>query len=48
VIDVGVGQDQAVDCGTPAVIAAVLFKGFLAFALNQAAVKHDGLAVDFE
>ena len=48
VIDVGVGKDQAVDLRALAVIAAVFLKGLLAFALKQAAVEHDGFAVDLE
>lgn len=48
VIDVGMGKDQAVNMFALAESAAVFLKGVLAFALNQAAVKHDGLPVDFE
>ena len=42
------GKNQAVDVLALAGFAAVFLEGFLAFALNQAAVEHDGFAVNFE
>lgn len=48
VIDVSVGKDQAVDALALAGIAAVSLEGFLAFALKQSTVEHDGFAVNFD
>lgn len=48
VIDVSVGKNQAIDVLASAGITAVSFEGFFAFTLKQAAVEHDGFAVDFE
>jgi len=48
VIDVGVGQDDLVDRAGVVRRLAVALKGFLALALEQAAVQQDAVAVDFE
>jgi len=48
VIDVRVGKNQTIDALAPAKPATVFFYFFLALALKQAAIEHDGFAVNFE
>jgi hypothetical protein len=47
-VDMGVGENQAVDIAARAKAGAVQLEGLLALALKKTAVKKDAPAVDFE